>query len=48
VANWSTVPVAQFMVAPRASEPDGNIVAMTSAALDQLDPIWPAWLLVAA
>ena len=27
-----------------ATQPDANIVAMTTAALDQLDPIWPAWL----
>ena len=27
-----------------AAQPDANIVAMTTAALDQLDPIWPAWL----
>jgi AcrR family transcriptional regulator len=27
------------------SQPGGDIVAMTTAALDQLDPIWPAWLI---
>ena len=27
-----------------ATQPDADIVAMTAAALDQLDPIWPAWL----
>ena len=27
-----------------ATQPDANIVAMTAAALDQLDPIWPDWL----
>lgn len=27
-----------------ASQPHANIVAMTTAALDQLDPIWPEWL----
>jgi AcrR family transcriptional regulator len=27
-----------------AAQPDADIVAMTSAALDQLDPIWPPWL----
>ena len=37
-----------ILVATWASEPSGDIVAMTSAALDQLDPIWPPWLLVAA
>ena len=32
VAVWSTAP------------PAGDIVALTTAALDQLDPIWPDWL----
>jgi AcrR family transcriptional regulator len=27
-----------------ASQPNSDIVAMTKAALDQLDPIWPDWL----
>ena len=27
-----------------ASQPDGDLVAMTGRALDQLDPIWPDWL----
>jgi hypothetical protein len=26
------------------SQPRANIVDMTAAALDQLDPIWPSWL----
>lgn len=26
------------------AQPDSDMVAMTNAALDQLDPIWPAWL----
>ena len=25
-------------------QPDADIVAMTRAALDQIDPIWPDWL----
>ena len=32
VAVWATAP------------PAGDIVALTTAALDQLDPIWPDWL----
>ena len=31
-----------------ASQPGGDIVAMTTAALDQLDPIWPAWLIASS
>jgi AcrR family transcriptional regulator len=27
-----------------AAQPDADMVAMTSAVLDQLDPIWPDWL----
>src|SRR5262249_39425003 len=27
-----------------AGQPEADIVAMTRAALDQLDPIWPDWL----
>jgi AcrR family transcriptional regulator len=27
-----------------AAQPDADMVAMTRAALDQLDPIWPDWL----
>ena len=27
-----------------SSQPHANIVTMTTAALDQLDPIWPDWL----
>jgi AcrR family transcriptional regulator len=27
-----------------AAQPDADMGAMTRAALDQLDPIWPAWL----
>jgi AcrR family transcriptional regulator len=36
-----------MLVAVWAGEPGGDIVAMTIAALDQLDPIWPPWLDVA-
>ena len=27
-----------------AEQPDGDMLTMTEAVLDQLDPIWPAWL----
>jgi AcrR family transcriptional regulator len=27
-----------------ASQPEADIITMTTAALDQLDPIWPEWL----
>ncbi len=27
-----------------ASQPGADMVAMTDAALDQLDPIWPDWM----
>jgi hypothetical protein len=27
-----------------AAQPDADMVAMTGAVLDQLDPIWPDWL----
>jgi AcrR family transcriptional regulator len=33
-----------MLVAVWATEPGAAIVAMTEAALDQLDPIWPGWL----
>jgi AcrR family transcriptional regulator len=36
-----------MLVAMWAAEPGGDIVAMTAAALDQLEPIWPSWLDVA-
>lgn len=36
-----------MLVAMWAAEPGGDIVAMTAAALDQLEPIWPPWLDVA-
>jgi AcrR family transcriptional regulator len=37
-----------MLVAMWAAEPGRDIVTMTAAALDQLDPIWPPWLDVAA
>jgi AcrR family transcriptional regulator len=36
-----------MLVAMWAAEPGSKIVAMTAAALDQLDPIWPGWLAAA-
>jgi hypothetical protein len=33
-----------MLVAMWAAQPDADMVAMTSAVLDQLDPIWPDWL----
>jgi AcrR family transcriptional regulator len=33
-----------MLVAFWAAQPGADIVAMTRAALDQLDPIWPPWL----
>jgi AcrR family transcriptional regulator len=43
------VGAATILVAVWAdAQPGGDIVAMTTAALDQLDPIWPDWLIASS